>query len=79
MASRHSVCTCGQSDEAVATFDPFIRKITVWVEAGGTTILATEVLSPDGALSWVCSVAAHPPNKAVLALTIRIDSSRLCI
>jgi len=79
MASRHSVCTCGQSDEAVATFDPFIRKITVWVEAGGTTIPDTEVLSPDGALSWVCSVAAHPPNKAVLALTIRIDSSRLCI
>src|SRR5579864_9335314 len=79
MASRHSVCTRGQSDEAVATFDPVIRRTTVWVEAGGTTMPASEVLSPDDALSWVCSVAAHPPKKAVLALTIRIGSSRLCI
>jgi hypothetical protein len=56
-----------------------MRRTTVWVEAGGTTMLASEVLSPDDALSWVCSVAAHPPKKAVLALTIRIGSSRLCI
>jgi hypothetical protein len=79
MASRHSVCTRGQSDDAVATVDPVMRRTTVWVEAGGTTMLASEVLSPDDELFWVCSVAAHPPKKAVLALTIRIGSSRLCI
>lgn len=79
MASRHSVCTRGQSDEAVATFDPVMRRTTVWVETGGTTMLASEVLSPDDELFWVCSVAAHPPKNAVLALKIRIGSSRRCI
>jgi hypothetical protein len=42
-------------------------------------MLASEVLLLDDELSWVCSVAAHPPKKAVLALKRRIGSSRLCI
>ena len=42
-------------------------------------MLASEVLSLDDELSWGCSVAAHPPKRAELALMIRIGSSRLCI